>query len=77
MLPPVQTQTYQPRPQQLALSALSLQTNQTIQGANNPNSIPHQAQNVPLPPPVLGPFAKNQPNESSDGGRNGPGLDGT
>ena len=26
-----------------------------IQGANNPNPIPYQAQNVPLPPPILAP----------------------
>ena len=35
MLPPAQTQSYQPRPQQLALPAPPLQTDQFIQGANN------------------------------------------
>ena len=54
MLPLAQMQTYQPRPQQLALPALPLQPNQIIQGANNPNST-HQAQNVPLHPLILGP----------------------
>ena len=55
MLPPSQTQSYQPRPQQLALLAPPLQSNQLIQGANNVRPIPYQAQNVPLPPPILGP----------------------
>ena len=48
-------QTYQPRLQQLALLALSLQSNQIIHGANNPNPTPYRAQNVPLPPSILGP----------------------
>ena len=55
MLPPAQTQTYQPRPQQLALATPPLQPNQFIQGASNVRSIPHQEQNVPLPLLILGP----------------------
>ena len=55
MLPPTQTQTYQPRPQQLALPASPLQSNQYMQGANSARPMPYQTQNVPLPPPILGP----------------------
>ena len=55
MLSPVQTQTYQPRPQQLALPAPPLQSNQIVPGANNARPILYQSQNVQLPPPILGP----------------------
>ena len=55
MLPPAQTHTYQPRLQQLALPTPPLQLNQFIPGASNVRSMPYQPQNVPLPPPILGP----------------------
>ena len=55
ILPHAQTQTYQPRPQQLASLAPPLQSNQFVQGANNFRTMPYQPQNVPLLPPILGP----------------------
>ena len=52
MLPPAQTQSYQPRPQQLALRAPPVQMNQFIQGANNVRPMPYQPQYVPLRVPT-------------------------